>query len=168
MDPWEMAFRWIGWKKERKPSSSAAASVFRPCWNCRRATQQERSRSSWATGDELFLNEELAKYGTVYLATEDGSAGTKGNVLDAICANGLKCRCDLCLRPHPDASGAESLCRGKRHRVLAFSGGADGLRRRSLSWPASASPKRWTVIPTSTTSGYVKTDRYSLQTEVEL
>ena len=39
--------------------------------------------------DELFLNEELAKNGTVYLATEDGSAGTKGNVLDAICAEGL-------------------------------------------------------------------------------
>lgn len=34
--------------------------------------------------DELFLNEEFEKYGDVYIATEDGSAGTKGNVLDAI------------------------------------------------------------------------------------
>lgn len=34
--------------------------------------------------DELFLQEELAKYGRVTIATEDGSAGTKGNVLDAI------------------------------------------------------------------------------------
>lgn len=34
--------------------------------------------------DELFLNEEFEKYGEVYIATEDGSAGTKGNVLDAI------------------------------------------------------------------------------------
>lgn len=88
MDPWEMAFRWIGWKKERKPSSSAAASVFRPCWNFPK-NSKERSRSSWGYRDELFLNEELAKNGTVYLATEDGSAGTKGNVLDAICAEGL-------------------------------------------------------------------------------
>jgi len=40
--------------------------------------------------DELFLNEELAKYGTVVIATEDGSAGTKGNVIDAIKAEGVK------------------------------------------------------------------------------
>lgn len=40
--------------------------------------------------DELFLNEELAKYGRVTIATEDGSAGTKGNVLDAIKAEGIK------------------------------------------------------------------------------
>ena len=34
--------------------------------------------------DQLFLKEELEKNGTVYIATEDGSVGTKGNVLDAI------------------------------------------------------------------------------------
>lgn len=39
--------------------------------------------------DELFLTEELSKNGTVYVATEDGSVGTKGNVLDAIRENGL-------------------------------------------------------------------------------
>lgn len=40
--------------------------------------------------DELFLNEELAQYGRVTIATEDGSAGTKGNALDAIKAEGIK------------------------------------------------------------------------------
>ncbi|MCI6868778.1 MAG: dihydroorotate dehydrogenase electron transfer subunit [Lachnospiraceae bacterium] len=39
--------------------------------------------------DELFLTEELKANGTLYLATEDGSAGTKGNVLDCIRENGL-------------------------------------------------------------------------------
>ena len=39
--------------------------------------------------DELFLLDEFQKQGEVYLATEDGSAGTKGNVLDAIRANAL-------------------------------------------------------------------------------
>lgn len=39
--------------------------------------------------DVLFLNQEFEAYGSVYVATEDGSAGTKGNVLDAIRANGL-------------------------------------------------------------------------------
>ncbi len=39
--------------------------------------------------DELFLADEFKKYGKVYVATEDGSVGSKGNVLDAIRENGL-------------------------------------------------------------------------------
>lgn len=39
--------------------------------------------------DELFLTEEFKEQGEVYVATEDGSAGTKGNVLDAIRENAL-------------------------------------------------------------------------------
>lgn len=34
--------------------------------------------------DELFLKEELEKYCEVFIATEDGSFGVKGNVIDAI------------------------------------------------------------------------------------
>jgi len=37
----------------------------------------------------LFLKSDLEQYGTVYVATEDGSVGTKGNVMDAIAENGL-------------------------------------------------------------------------------
>lgn len=40
--------------------------------------------------DELFLEKELAVYGNVTIATEDGSKGTKGNVLDAIGENQLE------------------------------------------------------------------------------
>ena len=39
--------------------------------------------------DELFLKEEFEAYGDVYVATEDGSTGTKGTVIDAIKENGL-------------------------------------------------------------------------------
>ena len=39
--------------------------------------------------DELFLAEEFRKHGAVYIATEDGSSGTCGNVLDAVRENGL-------------------------------------------------------------------------------
>lgn len=39
--------------------------------------------------DELFLTEELRANGMLYIATEDGSAGTKGNVMDAIRENSL-------------------------------------------------------------------------------
>ena len=34
--------------------------------------------------DELFLTDELESNGKLYIATEDGSVGTKGNVLDAV------------------------------------------------------------------------------------
>lgn len=34
--------------------------------------------------DEVFLNEEFLPYGSVTVSTEDGSMGTKGNVIDAI------------------------------------------------------------------------------------
>ncbi len=39
--------------------------------------------------DELFLTEELTQNGMVYIATEDGSKGTKGNVMDAVKENAL-------------------------------------------------------------------------------
>ena len=39
--------------------------------------------------DELFLTQELSGCGELFIATEDGSAGTKGNVLDCIRENRL-------------------------------------------------------------------------------
>lgn len=39
--------------------------------------------------DQLFLTDEFKKQGKIYIATEDGSAGVEGNVLDAIRENGL-------------------------------------------------------------------------------
>ena len=39
--------------------------------------------------DELFLTQELSRRGELFIATEDGSTGTKGNVLDCIRENGL-------------------------------------------------------------------------------
>lgn len=38
----------------------------------------------------LFLKEDLEKYGNVHIATEDGSVGTKGNVMDAVRENNLR------------------------------------------------------------------------------
>ena len=39
---------------------------------------------------EIFLREEFEQNGEVYISTEDGSVGTKGNVMDAIRENGLE------------------------------------------------------------------------------
>lgn len=50
---------------------------------------------------KLFLKEDLEKYGAVYIATEDGSVGTKGNVMDAIRENGLEADVIFACGPMP-------------------------------------------------------------------
>ncbi len=49
----------------------------------------------------LFLKEDMEQYGAVYVATEDGSAGTKGNVMDAIRENGLEADVIFACGPMP-------------------------------------------------------------------
>ncbi len=51
--------------------------------------------------NDLFLNDDLEKYGDVYLATEDGSVGTKGNVLDVVRVNGLEAGVIMACGPMP-------------------------------------------------------------------
>lgn len=51
--------------------------------------------------DELFLTDELGENGTLYIATEDGSAGTKGNVMDAIRENDLSADIIYACGPKP-------------------------------------------------------------------
>ena len=51
--------------------------------------------------NELFLKEDLEQNGTVYIATEDGSVGTKGNVIDAIRENGLQADAIFACGPTP-------------------------------------------------------------------
>ena len=50
---------------------------------------------------QTFLKEDFEKYGDVIVATEDGSVGTKGNVMDAIAANGLKADIIFACGPMP-------------------------------------------------------------------
>lgn len=50
---------------------------------------------------KLFLREDLEKYGTVYPATEDGSAGIRGNVMDAIRENELQADIIMACGPMP-------------------------------------------------------------------
>ena len=51
--------------------------------------------------DKLFLKEDLEKQGQLYIATEDGSVGIKGNVMDAIRENGLKAEVICACGPMP-------------------------------------------------------------------
>ena len=51
--------------------------------------------------DRLFLKEDLERYGRVFVATEDGSVGTRGNVMDAIRENGLEAEVIFACGPMP-------------------------------------------------------------------
>lgn len=51
--------------------------------------------------DKLFLKEDLEQYGRVYVAAEDGSVGTKGNVMDAIRENDLEADVIFACGPMP-------------------------------------------------------------------
>lgn len=51
--------------------------------------------------NDLFLHEELGKYGQVYIASEDGSVGSKGNVMDAIGEHNLQADIIMACGPMP-------------------------------------------------------------------
>lgn len=61
--------------------------------------------------DELFLNNELEQYGKVYISTEDGSVGTKGNVIDAIRENNLDADIIFACGPTPMLKGIKAYAR---------------------------------------------------------
>lgn len=48
-----------------------------------------------------FLSESFAEYGQLYIATEDGSVGTRGNVMDAVRENGLEADIVYACGPKP-------------------------------------------------------------------
>ncbi len=51
--------------------------------------------------DKTFLLDEFKKYSDTYVASEDGSVGTKGNVLDAVRENGIAFDCICSCGPLP-------------------------------------------------------------------
>ncbi len=133
--------------------------MFRLCW---RAGKQLDAKKIAVLGyrDELFLNEEFEKNGEVYIATEDGSAGTKGNVMDAIRENDLEadvifaCGPSLCFA----AIKAYALEKGipcwvsMEERMACGIGACLGCVCQSTETDA---------IPMYTISAYVKMARYS-------
>ena len=54
---------------------------------------------------ETFLADEIGKFADVVIASDDGSVGTKGNVIDAIKANGLKADIIYACGPTPMLMG---------------------------------------------------------------
>ena len=81
---------------------------------------------------QTFLREEFEKNGELFISTEDGSVGVKGNVLDAVRECGTGGGHHLCLRPHAHAPGDQTVRGRKGNYMLHFSGREDGLRHRRL------------------------------------
>lgn len=63
---------------------------------------------------ETFLKKEFEKNGKVYISTEDGSLGTKGNVLDAIRENGLHADVIYACGPMPMLKALKQYAQKKR------------------------------------------------------
>ena len=70
-----------------------------------------------------FLKEDFAPYASVYVSTEDGSVGTKGNVIDAIRAE---------VWAYADAAWCKSICGRAGDRSSDFFGRAYGVWYRCL------------------------------------
>jgi dihydroorotate dehydrogenase electron transfer subunit len=58
--------------------------------------------------DVTFMNDNFQPYGEVYLSTEDGSYGVKGNVIDAIRRYGLKADVIYACGPTPMLKGVKA------------------------------------------------------------
>lgn len=67
----------------------------------KRLTDAKVSAVMGYRNSETFLSEEFKKYSDMYIATEDGSVGTKGNVIDAIKENDIKCDVIFACGPMP-------------------------------------------------------------------
>lgn len=64
--------------------------------------------------DSLFLQEEFKRLGNLYVATEDGSCGTEGNVLDAVRSNGLEAEIIYACGPMPMLRAVKAYARDKQ------------------------------------------------------
>ncbi len=112
--------------------------------------------------DVLFLNDEFEQYGRVYAATEDGSAGTKGNVIDAIRENGLDAEIIYACGPTPMLRALKAYA--AEHGMECWLSWKKRWPAESArAWPVSASPKTLTSILMCTISVSARMALFLLQ-----
>ncbi|MCI8308513.1 MAG: dihydroorotate dehydrogenase electron transfer subunit [Lachnospiraceae bacterium] len=68
--------------------------------------------------DTVFMNEDFDGYGNVYIATENGSAGVKGNVIDCLIENKLHPDIILACGPLPMLKGIKKYA--EENNITAF------------------------------------------------
>ena len=67
---------------------------------------------------KLFLKEDFEQNGAAYVATEDGSVGTKGNVMDAVAANGLEADMIYACGPTPMLRAIKQYA--EEHKIVCY------------------------------------------------
>lgn len=65
--------------------------------------------AGYRSREDLFLTKELSIIGELFIASDDGSVGTKGTVIDAINANGIKADVIFACGPKPMLRGVKEL-----------------------------------------------------------
>lgn len=74
--------------------------------------------AGYRSDKDMFLLDDLKKTGTVYVATDDGSAGTHGTVIDAINANNIGADVIFACGPGPMLRGVKEL--GKKLGIPTY------------------------------------------------
>lgn len=65
--------------------------------------------AGYRSRDDLFLTKDLSINGELFIASDDGSVGTKGTVIDAIKENGIKADVIFACGPKPMLAGVKKL-----------------------------------------------------------
>lgn len=99
-------------------------------WQNRSAVRKSKSLVGYRN-DETFLKTEFEQNGEVYISTEDGSAGTKGNVMDAIRENGLEADIIYACGPTPMLRAIKN---------YAEENGSNAIFRWKSAWHAVSEP----------------------------
>ena len=108
---------------------------------------------------EIFLKEELEKAGKLVVATEDGSVGTKGNVMDAIRENNLEADVIFACGPTPMLRAIKKYAEEKN--ILCYLSMEEKWHAALAHvWPVCASLRKRTAILMCIISGYVRTALY--------
>ena len=74
--------------------------------------------AGYRSKDEMFLTGELEKAGTLVIATDDGSFGHKGTVIDAIREAGIECDMIFACGPRPMLKGIKIFA--EENRIPAY------------------------------------------------
>ena len=83
------------------PVEKAVGRKVLPMLQLARELEAEKHILLGYRDQDLFLQEDLGQYGQVYIATEDGSVGVQGNVMDIIRVNALEADMIMACGPMP-------------------------------------------------------------------